>query len=89
MKVPGQTRVREDTFRILEQRLPAVVRTDRLELIMLRVSVAQACGGVGVETRRLRVVGKSLQELVWMANHNERGWNTLLAMLVEKVVGHQ
>jgi hypothetical protein len=60
-------------------------RADRLELIMLRVSVAQACDVAGVETRNLRVIGKSFHELVWMANHKDHGWNTLISALAEKV----
>jgi hypothetical protein len=72
-------------LRITRKRPTCPVHGDRLELVMLRTSVADACSRAGVQTKHLPVIGKTFQELVRMASHNERGWNTLIAALAEKI----
>ena len=51
--------------------------TDRKELTSLRVSVARIAQVLSVETERLKVRGKSYEELILLAEFNERGWNQL------------
>lgn len=83
------THQRDETIRVLRvtRKRPACpVRGDRLELVMLRTSVADACSQAGVQTKYLPVVGKTFQELVRMANQNERGWNTLMSALVDRIM---
>jgi hypothetical protein len=60
---------------------------DRLELVTLRVSVALACQQAGVESRDLPILGKEMRDLARMANKHTRGWNSLVAVLVERLVG--
>ena len=51
--------------------------TDRKELVTLRVSVARIAQTLSVETDALKVRGKSYEELILLAEFNERGWNKL------------
>ncbi len=60
--------------------------TDRKELISLRVSLARVAQAMRVETDYLRVRGKSYEELILLAEFNERGWNHLAGECVERVV---
>jgi hypothetical protein len=59
--------------------------TESIELVTLRVSVAQSCQAAHVETPELPVLGKSFEQLCLMAKTKERGWNTLADALKERL----
>jgi hypothetical protein len=59
--------------------------TNSMELVTLRVSLAQACQVCRVETPDLPVLGKSFEQLCLMAKTKERGWNTLANALKERL----
>jgi hypothetical protein len=60
--------------------------TDRKELISLRVSVARIAQVLSVETDQLKVRGKAYEELILLAEFNERGWNSLAGECAEKAL---
>jgi len=45
-----ETQLRDETIRVLQKKLPPITQRDRLELIMLRTSVAKACAEAGIQT---------------------------------------
>jgi len=57
---------------------------NQLELKTLRVMVGIVCRDYGVETPALRVLGKSVDDIIAMARLRERGWDELLIALSEK-----
>lgn len=62
--------------------------TDRKELISLRVSLARVAQAMRVETDDLKVRGKSYEELILLAEFNERGWNHLAGELASVASHH-
>ena len=58
---------------------------DREELIFLRVSVARIAQAAGIETRKLRVLGKGTRSQFAMARDNDMGWNDLSAKIAERL----
>jgi hypothetical protein len=67
-----------------EKRTP-FTPTKSIELVTLRVSIAQSCQAARVETPELPIIGKSFEELCVMAKTKERGWNTLATVLKERL----
>jgi hypothetical protein len=65
---------------------PVHTRSDRDELVTLRVTVARVAQAFDVQSSHLPVVGKQYCELHEMAETNERGWNMLCAAIVEAAI---
>ncbi len=57
---------------------------NHLELKTLRVMVGIVCRDYGVETPKLRVLGKSVDDIIAMARITEQGWDDLLVALSAK-----
>lgn len=55
------------------------------DLVELRISIARAAQRAGVETERLKVLGKNYEELRAMARYTDHGWHELVGSLIDKL----
>lgn len=62
---------------------------DRKALIALRVAVARHAQVIGVETKRLPVINKTYEQLEYMAETEEHGWDSLLFKAMMKVIHNE